>query len=125
VQRAAIGAAPISGPVGRQCAVVEGRIGRTAARATPIILQTTVSITRAKTRTTSKTPKTMSLGPVIAQSAVIQSSAIHTPAAGGRSEPITTWSTDPDKNGVPKTRVARHDTIGNHGICGFAPQTAA
>src|SRR5437773_11366316 len=67
----------------------------------------------------------MSLGPGIAQSAVIQSSAIHTPAASERSEQTTTWSKDHGRNVVPKTRVARHDTIGNHGICGFAPQTAA
>src|SRR5439155_22450691 len=54
VQRAAIRAAPISGQVGRQCAVVEGRIGRTAARATPIILLITITTkSNAHTRTTS------------------------------------------------------------------------
>src|SRR6266516_1538319 len=51
VQGAAIRAAPISGPVGRQCAVVEGRIGRTAARAKGIIRITTKSTTKSRAST--------------------------------------------------------------------------
>src|SRR6266700_2762804 len=63
----------------------------------------------------------ISLCPVIAQNAVIQRTAIHTPGESRCNVRITTRSMEV----LPKSRVSRHHTVGDHHIYGFTPQPAA